>query len=57
MYRQFNIQQFYVMPTHCIYMLYMDLTTNSDYFPIQHSLIGTYNRDCVYCTVRSGIKM
>ena len=36
MYNQFNIQQFYVLPTECIYMLYMDLRTNSDYFPIQH---------------------
>jgi len=22
--------------THCIYVFYMDLRTNSDYFPIQH---------------------
>ena len=27
------------------YMLYMDLRTNSDYFPIQHELTGFYNRD------------
>ena len=36
MYRQFNIQQFYVLPTHCIYGFCVDLRTNSDYFPIQH---------------------
>jgi len=36
MYRQFNIQQFYVLPTHCIYVFFVDLRTNSDYFPIQH---------------------
>jgi hypothetical protein len=36
MYRQFNIQQFYVMPTHCIYVFCVDLRTNSDCFPIQH---------------------
>ena len=36
MYRQFNIQQFYVLPTHCIYVFCVDLRTNSDYFPIQH---------------------
>ena len=36
MYRQFNVQQFYVLPTQCIYVLYVDLRTNSDYFPIQH---------------------
>ena len=35
-YLQFNIQQFYVLPTQCIYVLCVDLRTNSDYFPIQH---------------------
>jgi len=36
MYRQFNIQQFYVLPTPCIYVFCVDLRTNSDYFTIQH---------------------
>jgi len=27
MYRQFNIQQFYVLPTHCIYVFCVDLRT------------------------------
>jgi len=36
MYRQFHIQQFYVLPTQFIYVFYVDLRTNSDYFPIQH---------------------
>jgi len=33
-----NIQQSYVLPTHCIYVLlvYLDIRTNSDYFPIEH---------------------
>jgi len=35
-YRQFKIQQFYVLPTECIYVFCVDLRTNSDYFPIQH---------------------
>jgi hypothetical protein len=35
-YRQFNIQQFYVLPTQCIYMFCVDLRTDIDYFPIQH---------------------
>jgi len=35
-YRQFNIQQLYVLPTRCIYVFCVDLRTNSDYFPIQH---------------------
>jgi len=36
MYGQFNIQQFYVLPTHCIYVFCVDFWTNSDYFSIQH---------------------
>ena len=36
MYHQFNIQQFSVMPTWCIYVFCIDLRTNSDYFPTQH---------------------
>ena len=32
----FNMQQFYVLPTQCIYVFCVDLRTNSDYFPIQH---------------------
>jgi len=35
-YRQFNIRQPYVLPTGCVYVLFVDLRTNSDYFPIQH---------------------
>ena len=35
MYRQFNIHQFYVLPTQSIYVFCVDLRTNSDYFPIQ----------------------
>ena len=34
MYHQFNIQQFYVLLTQCIYVFCVDLRTNSDYFPI-----------------------
>ena len=45
MYHQFNIEQFYVLPTHCIYVFCVDLRTNSHYFPIQHYLTGLYNRD------------
>jgi len=40
MYRQFNIHQFHVLSTQCIYMFCVDLRTNSDYFPKQHKLIG-----------------
>ena len=34
--RKFNIQQFYVLPTQCIYVFCVDLRNNSHYFPIQH---------------------
>ena len=30
----FYIKIFYVMPTRCIYVFYMDLRINNDYFPI-----------------------
>jgi len=33
---KFNIQQFYVLPTDCIYVFCADLRINSNYFPIQH---------------------
>jgi len=35
MYRQFNIQKFYVLPIQCICVFCMDLRTNRDFFPIQ----------------------
>ena len=43
MYRQFNIQQFYVLPTQCIYVFCVGLRTNSDYFPKQHYLTSPVN--------------
>jgi len=36
MYRQFNLQQFYILPLQYICVFCTDLRTNSDYFPIQH---------------------
>ena len=44
-YRQFKIQQFYVLPTQCIYVYCIYLRTNSDLCHLQHKLIGFYNRD------------
>jgi len=35
-YRQFNNQQFHVLPTQCVYVFCVDLRTNSDYFTKQH---------------------
>jgi len=36
MYQNFNILQFYVLPTQYNFVFCVDLRTNSDYFPIQH---------------------
>jgi len=36
MYGHTNIQQFYVLPTQCIYVFCVDLRIYSDYFSIQH---------------------
>ena len=48
MYHQFNIQQFYVLPTQCIYVFCVDLRTNNDYFPKPHELAGLCTGNCVY---------
>jgi len=48
---RFNIRQFYVLPTQCMYVFCVDLRTKSDYFPIQRELAGFYNRDVV-CLLR-----
>ena len=45
MHQQFNIQQFYVLPTQCIYVFCIYLRTNSDLCHLYHKLIGFYNRD------------
>jgi hypothetical protein len=52
LYHQFNIQQFYVLPTQFIYLFCVDIETNSDYFPIQHSLVGFCDLDgeCLLCS-------
>ena len=47
MYRKFNIQQLYILSTECVYVFCVDLRTNSDYFTVQHWLLGFYNRDGV----------
>jgi hypothetical protein len=52
MYRQFNIQKFYVLPTKCIYVFCADLRTNSDYFVTYHQLVLI--TECVYCAVQTG---
>jgi hypothetical protein len=51
MHQQFNIQQLYVLPTHCIYAFCIYLGTNSDLCQLQHKLVGFYNPD-VKCLQR-----
>jgi len=48
MYHQFNMQQFYVLPTQSINVFCVDRRTNNDYFPTQHELTGFYNRHAEY---------
>ena len=36
---RFNTHEFYDLPTQCIYVLFVDLRTNSDYFPTQRELM------------------
>jgi len=43
-----NFQKFCLLPTKCICVSTTDIRTNSDYFPIQHSLIGFYNQLGMY---------
>jgi len=33
------------MPTVCLYVVYVSQKTTTKVFPIQHKLIGFYNRD------------
>ena len=36
MYHQFNVTQFYDLPKQSIYVFYVNLRRNGDYFPTQH---------------------
>jgi len=36
MYHQFNIHQFYFLPTECIYVFSVDLRKDSEYVTVQH---------------------
>ena len=51
-----TIGQSYVQPTQCIYVLCVDVRTNSDYFPIQHQLTDFYNRNIVF-TAQYGLSI
>jgi hypothetical protein len=54
MYSQFNIQQFYVLPTQCIYVFCVDLRTNSDISLYSINwLVCITETESVYCAVRT----
>jgi len=52
-YRQFTLNNSTFCP-HSVYVFCVDMRTNSDYVPIQHQLVGFYNRDSVF-TARYGL--
>jgi hypothetical protein len=51
---RFNVEIFYVLPTQCICVLYIDLRTNSGFRRIQCKLLFVTAMESVYCLVRSG---
>ena len=52
MYKGFNIKNFYVLPTQCIYVSCMDLWGKKQrFFAIQSQLIGLYTRNSL-CLLR-----
>ena len=54
MYHQFNIQQFYVLPTQCIYVFCVDLRTNKDFSLYSINwLVFITETECAYCAVRT----
>jgi hypothetical protein len=40
----FHTHKFYILPAKCIYVSCVDLRTNSDYFPMQHSATDRQSR-------------
>jgi len=51
---RFNVETFYVLPTQCIYVLYMDLRTNSGFHRVHCKLLFVTAMESVYCAVRTG---
>jgi len=56
MYRQFNIQQFYVLPTQCIYVFCVGLRKKQQLFPYTALTDWFFITEIVsvYCAVRTG---
>ena len=45
---RFNIRQYYILPTQCMYVFCMNVRTHSDYFPAQHEMISFYQPHTEY---------
>jgi len=55
MYLQFNSKQLHVLPTHCIYVFCVHLSTNDDYFSLQHNLfVFIIEAENIYWKLRTG---
>ena len=48
MYHHINIQQFYVLPTQCIYVFYVDLRTNNNK-SLRNQSIAAVLMKCTHC--------
>jgi len=55
MYRQFNIQQFYVLPTHCIYVFCVWISEQTAIISLYsiYCLVFITETENVYCAVRA----
>ena len=55
MYRQFNIQQFYVLPTHCVFMCFVWISEQTAIISLYNinSLVFITQTESVYCAVRT----
>jgi hypothetical protein len=40
----FGVQNFYILPTQCVYVFCVVLRINNNYFSMQHELIGFMNK-------------
>jgi hypothetical protein len=55
MQKQFNIQQFYALPTHPIYVFCIYFRTNSDLCHLHYKLIGFYNQEAFTARYELGL--
>jgi len=48
----FGVQNFYILPTQCIYVFFMVLRINTNYLPMQRSLKSFINKRDGMCLLR-----